>query len=107
MNKLSKRVLSLLLALLMVLGTCDQALAAGLDNGRYASDEVTEVVTDAPKDNAGAGAARTHQRKAPQRRMIKHPPRRSLPKLRRQTTEMSRAPTMKSPSRARAATPPS
>ena len=27
MNKLSKRVLSLLLALLMVLGTCDQALA--------------------------------------------------------------------------------
>ena len=56
MNKLSKRVLSLLLALLMVLGTCDQALAAGLDNGRYASDEVTEVATDAPKDNAGAGA---------------------------------------------------
>ena len=56
MNKLSKRVLSLLLALLMVMGTCDQALAAGLDNGRYASDEVTEVATDAPKDNAGAGA---------------------------------------------------
>ena len=41
MNKLSKRVLSLLLALLMVLGTCDQALAAGLDNGRYTEDSVT------------------------------------------------------------------
>ena len=43
MNKLSKRVLSLLLALLMVLGTCDQALAAGLDNGRYENDNVIEL----------------------------------------------------------------
>ncbi|HAJ65345.1 MAG TPA: hypothetical protein DCM61_02020, partial [Clostridiales bacterium] len=43
MNKLSKRLLSLLLALLMVLGTCDQALAAGLDNGRYENDNVIEL----------------------------------------------------------------
>ena len=46
MNKLSKRVLSLLLALLMVLGTCDQALAAGLDNGRYENDNTLLYIYD-------------------------------------------------------------
>ena len=52
MNKLSKRVLSLLLALLMVLGTCDQALAAGLDNGRYTEDSVTELPEPTPEPTA-------------------------------------------------------
>ena len=53
MKKMTKRVLSLLLALMMVLGTCDTALAEGLGG---AEDETPTVGSTAPYTEGGAEA---------------------------------------------------
>jgi len=64
MRKMGKRVLSLFLALLMMLGTCDQALAAGA-NTRYTESEpdaVVETIADdvAAPETAAAEEAEEH-----------------------------------------------